>query len=496
MKKRTLFSEVLLVGLWACPGPTPTPPSTTTTTTQPAEEPTFQALRLVTDGPNFVRPADPNFKFLKAVACCEATQGTGWPGLSESEVQFFYEHGQTVLHWRVGPFRFCNEPEWPGGGAYVEDVAGLADLTQFNESYFSALHDRIVQAGKLGMNVEVSLVDGWDVKMQQWASGPGPACWHPWHPQGNVQHQDHLTSAYRGVLDGVHTAFVNKVFETTVGLHNVIYEAGTETDQLKQTGRAGKDIVTFELTMEALLRQAEARHGISELPHLFGTNFVGDESFAWLGKNRLQYQNIHRMTPSAVPYTMDGFWNVSEFVRPLVMDEYNPDAPGISPEEMAAFACYTRANGSYWAAWRHTQADARWKASLSLIARDAYQGCSDLMKTGCPWTETTSPQALPVARVDCKQHSGALWDCTPKTARGGPVLPEGRASRGACEQRGAGLAPGQGVGWSTAAGKVNIAGRPNRWQFTVSGVAGATDVLRCKLPILADACHGQAVRVP
>jgi hypothetical protein len=146
----------------------------------------------------------------------------------------------------------------------------------------------------------------------------------------------------------------------------------------------------------------------------------------------------------------------------------------------------------------------QWLAALSLVAQDSINGCSDKMKTGCPF------DVLPVVRVGCKQHAivtpdpkhpethSAIWDCSPLNARGQPILKEGSNSRALCEEAMAGLSPGQGVAWSTSDGPVSIAPRENRWQFTISGAPGTTAKLHCRIPSTGtnDACQGLPLVVP
>lgn len=435
----------------------------------------------------------------KCIACCKNTVGTGWPGLSLSEIDFLYNQGLcNLLHWRVGPFSSKNEPEWEwtGGGAYEEDVVtGKVDLTRFNQPYFDAITNAVIYAGERKMNIEISSLggDSWSLKTRCYRSNalPGEPCaWMPWTPQGNIQGEDHVKTAYRGTKpDAVQRAFEDKILETTCHFDNVVYEIGTESDQLVgNDGRTPKDVVDYELTMEARIRQYEEAHGCKR--HLVGTNFVvpTDAIYAWLQKGRLDYINVHRFDASAIPYTA-GFWGPDDIKRPLVTDEINPTPP-MAPEEVQAFACYSRANGSYYAAWRHDQDDNPWKATLSLIAQDSINGCSEKMKSGCPYDVPA------VSRVDCKRHSGNVWDCTPKSSRG-PILPEGKITRALCEQVATGLKPGEGVIWSVtpkSGGTISVSSAPNRWQARLAGTPGATGTLHCKLPKINDAC-GQVVTV-
>jgi hypothetical protein len=481
------------------PTPTPTPEATPTPTPTPLVEPTpepppstFSELRLTTDGGQFVRLSDPTYETRKCVACCADTIGTGWPGLNEAEIDLLYYQGLcNLVHWRVGPFTSQNEPEWPNGGAYIEDPAShLADLSQFNQPYWDALRAGCVAAGVRGMNCEVSVLDAWGVKTQCWRSNAtaGQKCaWHPWHKAGNIQHQDHLTSAWQGTSpDPIQYAYLVKVFETVGDLENVIFEGGTEPDQLVPSagvpGRKAVDIVKWDLTQAAILRNVEVANGWRK--HLYGTNFPGDVTSGWLRVGRFDYLNTHKTNPVV------GFFDPKDFLRPLVNDEYNP-TPAMQPIEMLAFYCYSKANGSYWAAWRHDQKQNPWLASLSLIAGTTIDGCSDKMKTGCAFN------VLPTARVDCGRQSGNAYDCTPKNGRGQAILQEGSISRSLCEESASGLKANQGVEWSSSNPAIKIIPNANRWKFQIQGPVGAKGNLHCKIPVtgLTDACHNVPLEV-
>lgn len=467
------YLAILALLLSSCgpvPGPTPTPTPTVAPTPTPTPEPTYSHLRLVIDGAKFVFANGQPFECRKVVFCCKDTEGTGWPGLSDSAIDHAYYQGRaTLLHWRVGPFRACNEPEWAvtGGGAYAE-VDGLADLSRWNEPYWQALRSGVKRAGDLGIVVEVSLTDGWSIKTKEWASGLGPACWHPWHPAGNVQHQDHLTTAWKGLLDQVQTEYVLKIFDTVGDLQNVIFEDGTEPDQIPGSS------VTWSLTMEALLRQREAANVWPA--HLFGTNFDSPDAIAaWFRKGRLQYLNLHKTQPLA-----DSWWTPDP-KHPLVVDEYNPEPP-YHPNVIHAFYSYAYGHGTYWAAWRHDQAVNWWNASLSLIAAGPSQDTD-----GCPY------EVPPVDKISCRKYSGSLHDCTP-SAYGRPIRPEGDPTRSLCEAVAAGGVPTYTL--INASGNLSLSLRPNPYQFVVNGNGTAT--LRCTVPARpgVDLCGGFVVRMP
>lgn len=496
---RKSWLVVAFIGLAACkpvpPVIVPTPPPPTPT----PGPPDLSALHLTTSPEGrFIRASDPTYKTRKCISCCRDTKGTGWPGASKSWVDFARGNLCNMIHWRVGPFRPCNEPEYKEiGGVYVE-VAGKADLTKMNDAYFTALHDTCEYAGTLGMNCEVSLLDGWSAKTESWCSTGSPGetctpCWHPWSPGGNVQGEDHLSTSWKGaILDPVQLALLQRTLAATLDLPNVIYEAGTETDQLiKKWGLTAEDIVTRELTFLAILRQSEAAAGVP--PHLFGTNFVGDASYAWLREGSFQYQNAHPPIASRrqpFPVIAVEWWDTADPKRPLMNDEYNPDPP-MRAEDVRAFSCFAEANGSYFALWRHDMLPNEWQAALSLTAGDFLNGCPENMKTGCAY------DVPPVSRIDCKVHAYPLYDCTPKGPSGQPILPEGNISRALCERRAAGLKPAQGPEWSCSNPQIGVNPRPNIFQFTIDGPSGSFGALRCKIPATGetDICGGYTLQV-
>jgi hypothetical protein len=463
---------ILLLSGASCPpkppGPHPTP------TPQPGVD-YHPELLLTTRAGDFVRVDGASIELRKVISCCEATQGTGWPGLSESFVGFAYTQGRaTILQWRHGPFRTCNEPEWSRngiGGPYVE-VDGKADLTRFNPAYWQEVRARHAQAGDLGIVIEDSIHDGWSRKTEVWSSGGAP-CAHPWRADGNIQGANHLTAEWTGPLaDLVPIAHARKLFEETCEFGNVIYEDGTEPDQV--TGAR----IEYSLGLEALLRQVETEKGCAR--HLFGTNFKADPAFPYLEANRLQYLNAHDTQPT----DSATFWGGGS-PRPYVTDEYNPD-PAMRPEAVQAFTCYARSHGTYWAAWRHDQDGNAWKASLSLIAQDS---CTPALNDGCPY------DVAPVASISCKRHSGALFDCTPKGSNGQPIRPEGDITRALCERAALGMGPADVISYSltAATGTIGVKPRPNVFQYVVTGSGSGT--LRCSAPNAptVDLCRGPVV---
>lgn len=107
------------------------------------------------------------------------------------------------------------------------------DLQQFNDEYFTRLHQRVKAAQDRGLYPAIMLFEGWGVQFS-----PGAWQHHPFHAENNV-------NGVNGDLDGdgmgleIHTgrshkvtelqqAYVRKVIDTVNDLDNVLYEISNE----------------------------------------------------------------------------------------------------------------------------------------------------------------------------------------------------------------------------------------------------------------------------
>jgi len=115
------------------------------------------------------------------------------------------------------------------------------DLTQFDQSYFDRLRQRVIDAGNRGIYVSVMLFNGWSVDPKNPSVGGGQN--FPWkgHPFNKANNINSIDGDPNGDNIGVETeelsipavtafqeAYVRKVVDTVNDLDNVLYEICNE----------------------------------------------------------------------------------------------------------------------------------------------------------------------------------------------------------------------------------------------------------------------------
>ncbi len=114
------------------------------------------------------------------------------------------------------------------------------DLTQFNQTYFDRLRQRVILAGQRGMYVAVMLWNGWSVAYPHGGvAAANPFLYHPYYPGNNINslngdpNGDHDGSILQTLtISAVTTyqeAYVQKVIDTVNDLDNVLYEISNES---------------------------------------------------------------------------------------------------------------------------------------------------------------------------------------------------------------------------------------------------------------------------
>ncbi|MCC6335294.1 MAG: hypothetical protein IT380_15055 [Myxococcales bacterium] len=284
-----------------------------------------------------------------AISCCGGA--FGWPLFDEAWLDTVAPRGATFLHMRLGPFRTegNGETDWAAvGGGYVE-ANGQADLTRFNERFWSRVRELLGKARARGLYVEVDVVDGWGVKHCRWGDLPG---YSAWEAAFNAQGLDGCATAASGPVapGGVHEAWIRKVVAETGAFDNVLYEDGNEVGLVQ-----GYDS-EWTRTMAVLIRDEEARRGYPR--HLFGTN-SGDATAMQLAD--VDYLEEHQNQPLAASQC---------FGKPCFVNEYNPNPP-LSPAQFHQRFCAARDEGTAFFYWRHGQSEADMLQSLTLMG----QGC-------------------------------------------------------------------------------------------------------------------------
>lgn len=110
------------------------------------------------------------------------------------------------------------------------------DFTQFDETYFTRLRDRVEAAGARGIYVSVMLFEGWGLHATEepWCRDGHPTCRHnnvngiDGDPDGTGRLYT-IHSLRDPDITAVHEAYVRKVIDTVNDLDNVLYEICNET---------------------------------------------------------------------------------------------------------------------------------------------------------------------------------------------------------------------------------------------------------------------------
>jgi hypothetical protein len=485
MTKKLLLISILLLSLGAsCPPNPPTPTPTPTPTPNPGPD-QFPDLILKKSGFKLTYPDGMPFPFREGIACCAEVEGSGWPLFTKWLVDRYINLGRvTVLHARIGPFATWNEPEYTAlGGPYVENRTTFkVDLDQWNPDFWNFVGENFRYANEKGIVIEVVPVDDWVLKTEVYGSSllwrlpdkklRGVGRPYPWRADANIQGED-ATSQAPGPRQ---EAWIRKVVHE-FGKYGVVWQLGNEENQ-----NQGYNYQAVTVARARIVRDQEKIDNYT--PHLLSQNSSVDESF---DDPNTDWTILHNYFPS------EPFGNPPKITS---NNEYNPE-PAATCNEVFAKYCKGKKYGSYIAAWRHSQIEPEWQCLLGSISQDqtgdpSLIHCTPELETGCAYDVRT------VTSINCKFHSGNLWDCTPKIGSE-PVRPEGEIDRGDCEAVACGT-----VGQSTCApvfyltnttGDIAIEARKgNPIQFTVSGTGSGS--LVCKTPATGDAnlCNAMVTR--
>ena len=173
---------------------------------------------------------------------------------------------------------------------------GRYDLTRFNQDYFDRLHDRVEEAGKHGIYVDVMLFNGWSGEYADWLS------YDPW--QGNVWKAGNNVNGIDGDPTGrgdgytVHTlsdpqildlqkAYIREVMDTLDDLPNVLYEVGNEMHNDAETWAWQNHILDY-------MRQYDASQGLEHPVGMTASVPRGDE---WQINRELEASNADWISP-------------------------------------------------------------------------------------------------------------------------------------------------------------------------------------------------------
>jgi hypothetical protein len=436
--------------LASCTHVSPTKPPVVVATPPPVAStgPVDGGMLLHRVGVQLVQADGNAFDFRGAVACCNTEPGEPnpkWPLASEPWLDFMKTEGNVnMIHVRPGPWRAImgteSEIEWADeGGGYLE-VAGKADLSQFNPKFWRAIDTLLSSAARRGIWVEVDLIDGWGIKHCGMGDIPD---YHPWSAANNLQSENHCQPK----VDIVQEAWIRKAVEIAGRHGNVVFETSNEGGLVRGWN------VAWEETIISIVKGEEAALGYPH--HLISSNAERDVPSADWAEWHTAGQ------PSPPGQKISG------------MNETNPEPP-LSGAVMAANYCTARGQGTYYWLWRHGMSLAEWKKALNA------------MRAGCGGGGTPAP-------VGCRHpdfdSSGWKTVCAAGQAEGGKdcditatLTPDHLNELGAALGRVKAKQPGLFadrclVGGGTPAGD-NPAHAAERWAVFDATVASIADELR------------------
>jgi uncharacterized protein YjdB len=134
---------------------------------------------------------------------------------------------------------------WFSGVAYKRTGPGTAldgkpkfDLTQFDQSYFDRVRQRVIDAGSRGIYVSVMLFDGWSVGTKPGFAQNNPWKGHPYNSANNINGIDGDTNhdglgfesqtLGNSTVTALQDAYVRKMIDAVNDLDNVLYEIDNE----------------------------------------------------------------------------------------------------------------------------------------------------------------------------------------------------------------------------------------------------------------------------
>jgi uncharacterized protein YjdB len=136
---------------------------------------------------------------------------------------------------------------WFSGGPYSRPGPGLAldgkpkfDLTQFDQSYFDRVRQRVIDAGARGIYVSVMLFNGWSITTKPGSAYNNPWKGHPFNAANNINgingdaNGDGLGTEVQtlnnATITSIQDAYVRRVVDAVSDLPNVLYEIDNEGD--------------------------------------------------------------------------------------------------------------------------------------------------------------------------------------------------------------------------------------------------------------------------
>jgi hypothetical protein len=246
-----------------------------------------------------------------AVICCEDAKGNGWPLVSVKALRRLAREGVNWTHIRLGPYPPASEgPEY---AAYAGDPR--SEEPPWNPAFWERVRGLLAEAARLGIYVEVDVMDAW--AFEHGRSAFGEDC---------------------GVMARAprphHLRWIRKVARETGAFPNVMYQVGNETFDCGAS-RA------WEVGVRDALRAA--------LPS--GARLVGTNSHDPAIEAEFDYAARH-VDEAPAPAG-----------RPVIVNETRPLTPRAFQEQLAV----AQRLGSTFVLWRGTMNGRQWSRALRFL---------------------------------------------------------------------------------------------------------------------------------
>jgi hypothetical protein len=238
-----------------------------------------------------------------AVVCCEEAKQNGWPLVTRQALRALARAGVNWTHVRLGPY----PPSAEG-----EEFAAYTPEGSWNAAFWERLRATLAEAARLGIYVEIDVMDAW-----------------AFEHRGNAFGED--CSAMARAPGRHHLTWIRKVAAETGGFPNVTYQVGNETFDCEAAP-------AWELGVRDALRAA-----LGEKPRLIGTNSQDPQLEA-----QFDYATRHVDTAQAPAG------------RPLIVNETGSLTPAQFREQLAA----ARRLGSTFVLWRGSMNARQWTRAL------------------------------------------------------------------------------------------------------------------------------------
>ena len=345
MKKLLGLALALLVG--ACTSHTPPVPVPIPT---PAPTPTPHTGALLhRQGTQVVNVKNEPVFFYGLAGCCEGWPENGWPWATEGYLREAAAAGVNMVHIRLGPFYQHPDGESVFALAYA-DAGGKADLSKIRPEWKPGLRKFMYLAESLGIQVEVDLIDYWQVKY--------PAI-HPWAAANNVNGADYGSGYPLLEFEVTHHPFVESwlrdIVDAIGDFPNLHWQDGNELF----IGSASKGYILSE---RAVVRDQEARRGFAR--HMF-----------WSNSGREDLENELEGTPDALDggnFHQDRAFPMNQGQRKLYTAQLprgvNEYGGNLTPSQYLVELKRARQNGSFFILWRGAMSIEDYRASLAQIA--------------------------------------------------------------------------------------------------------------------------------